>query len=178
MGWFTGLRRFHRGFWRFWSKIGRFTDVYDISPRFLGGFDRKYWDFDVYGVSPRFLICFQRISNPISVEVMAQMHFAGKLTSILHRSPHAICFPQCSNAAVYAISPRLSWSFHNMFSQFCRVLSALVLFAGKIAYRLHPGLRTLSVRNVQLFMFMRHRRSFVGVLSPTFANGSGYTLGG
>jgi hypothetical protein len=62
-----------------------FMYVYVISPGFLHHFGVKFGDFDVYVKTPGFLICFQTISDRISVEVTAQMLSAGKFTSILHR---------------------------------------------------------------------------------------------
>ena len=119
----------------------------------LHDFRYHFHDFDVYLISPRFLICFQRISKGFSVEIMALMRFAGKLTSILHRSPRAICFPQCTHAAVYAISPRFSWCFHNMFAQFSLQIRTDVRFAGDFACIWPRGPGTFPSRIACLWCF-------------------------
>ena len=82
--------------------------VYVISPGFLHDLGVKFEDFDVYVKTPGFSVCFQRISNRISLQIMAQMRSAGKFAFILHRCPRAIFPPQCTHPGVYAISPRLS----------------------------------------------------------------------
>ena len=114
MWWFTGLRRFHRGFWRFWSKIGRFTDVYGISPRFLSSFDRKNGVFDVYGISPRFLDHFQQVLILILVIFLVQMRLTGKITFPPRPCFRASTFQIPMYLNVYVVSPGFSVCFHNI----------------------------------------------------------------
>ena len=72
---------------------------------------------------------------------------------------------------VYGISPTFLGSFRSNVSQFWCAFSALVLFAGKIAYRLHPGLGRFSVRNFQfscLWDVIRAFDKFSNDFSPIF----------
>ena len=70
--------------------------------------------FLVHLKTPRFFICFQTISNRISVKIAIQMRSAGKLTSILHR-----CFRMVFlwNFKIFMFMGK-HWSFWYILEQF------------------------------------------------------------
>jgi hypothetical protein len=132
-----------------------FMYVYVISPGFLHHFGVKFGDFDVYVKTPGFSVCFQTISNRISLEIMAQMRSAGEFTSILHRCPRAKFPPKCTHAGVYAILLGVSWNFHKMFAQISHESHADLRFAGDFTsiWRRCPG--TFPLPDCAFMMFRR-----------------------
>ena len=139
------LCRFHEGFWRLWWKMWWFMYVYVISPGFLHDLGVKFGDFDVFMKTPRFSVCFQTISDRISLEITAQMRFAGKLTSILHRCPCAFLSFNMWRPRVYDQTPRFSWCFDNVIaSNFCNYLAHLRL-EGQFPFHRRRPLRVICL---------------------------------
>ena len=169
MRWFTGLRRFHRGFWRFWSKIGPFTDVYGISPRFWGSFDRKIGVFDVYGISPRFLDHFQKISIPIFVIFLVQMRFAGKITFPPRPCFRVSTFQIPLHFNVYVISPGFSVYFYNAVAPISPCLLEKMHLQGDLALFAPWCSAKMASRNRSISIVNRLLQGFSEFLHSNFA---------